>query len=180
MVRADQKIGMAFAIAATITLVGCAATNDPTTQQTLVQSKGVTQFLRNEVASRVPTAALLNVEETEDKSYGCGTDANSKTRFWQSGIEFNINSGEAANVQAIATKLIKSFEGEGWDATTQLGSGSSTSLMQNKSSKQEMTVSVTEDDNSDGLGAMIGVRVAGPCVKTDGPKSEEVTELEGD
>lgn len=179
MVRADRTVVLAIALVAAFTVTGCAAEVDPTAQQTLVQTKGATQLLRNEVASRVPTASLLNVEETEDKSYGCGTDLNSSTRFWQSGIEFNVNSGEAANVQAIATDLIESFAGEGWDATTQQGSGSSTSLMQNKASKQEMTVSVTEDEDGDGLGAMIGVRVAGPCVKTAGPDSDEVKKLEG-
>ena len=51
--------------------------------------------------------------------------------------------------------------------------------MQNTSSKQEMTVSVTEDPDGDGLGAMIGVTVSGPCVKTDGPESDEVKKLEG-
>lgn len=178
MVKGDLTTIGALALVAILALSGCAAESDPTAQMTLVQSKGATQLLRNEVASRVPGAALLNIEETEDKSFGCGTDVDSATRFWMSGIEFNINSGEAKNTQAIATDLIKTFEGEGWDATTQQGSGSSTTLMQNKSSKQEMRVTVTEDPDGDGLGAMIGVAVSGPCVKTDGVDSDEVMKLE--
>ena len=166
-----------LSIALAVTLSGC---GEEASGERLVDTKGPTQILRNDAASRVDKSLLLSADRKTDLSEGCGLadkDPKGLMRYWHSGINLNLDTSSAESAQSEGAKLVASYVDEGWEATTQAGSGSTTTILENKASAQEIRVTVT-DGAGGGLGAAITVDVYGPCVETAGPASDEVRNLE--
>jgi len=179
MVKGDRTIATltALAFAVIVTLTGCSGDDGDT--QRLVDTKGPTQLLRNDAASRVDESLLLSADKKTDVSEACGLDdPDGLLRYWHSGITLNLDTSSSASAQEEGAKLVKSFVDQDWEESTQTGTGSSTSILENKASQQQIRVTVTFDDDSDGLGASVQIDVYGPCVKTGGPDSDEVQQLE--
>ena len=181
MVNGDHTIRatlVVLSIALAMTLSGC---GEEASGERLVDTKGPTQILRNDAASRVDSSLLLSADRKTDLSEGCGLadkDPKGLLRYWHSGINLNLDTSSADSAETEGEKLVASYVKDGWEATTQSGSGSSTSILENKESEQEIRVTVTTGGGG-GLGAAITVDVYGPCVETGGPDSEEVRNLEG-
>lgn len=176
-VRADRTaVARLVIITLAITLAGCSSTD---TGATLADTKGPTQLLRNDAASRVPAEAVLAVGTKSDESLGCALedDPDGLLRKWHSGIVLEIGSGSAADIGTISADLSASYTAEGWDEFLSEGDGSSTRTLQKKGSGAELRIETTEDADGDGLGAAIAIDVYGQCVKTAGPDSDEVTKL---
>jgi hypothetical protein len=180
MVKGDRTIATfaAIALALVVTLTGCSSDDGDT--QRLVDTKGPTQLLRNEAASRIDESLLISADKKTDVSEGCGlNDPDELKRYWHSGITLNLDTSSSASAQEQGEALVKSFVDQDWEESTQTGSGSSTSILENKASQQQIRVTVTYDGDNDGLGASVQIDVYGPCVTTGGPDSEEVQQLEG-
>ncbi|MGV8886411.1 MAG: hypothetical protein ACOH1T_12610 [Microbacteriaceae bacterium] len=166
----------ALGLALAVTLTGCGASDD--SSQRLVDTKGPTQLLRNEAASRVDESLLLSVDKKTDISEGCGlNDPDELKRYWHSGINLNLDTSSAAGAEDTGEKLVASFVEQGWDVSTQSGSEGSTSILDNKDSQQQIRVTVVRDGDGDGVGAAVQIDVYGPCVVTGGPTSDEVKNL---
>ena len=167
---------LVIGIALVATLAGCTSTESG---PTLADTKGPTQLLRNDAASRIPAEAVLTVGTKGDESLGCSLedDPDGLFRKWHSSIVMEINSGSAADIDTISADLSAGYTAEGWDEFLSEGSGSSTRTLQKKGSGAELRIETTEDADGDGLGATIAIDVFGQCVKTAGPDSDEVTKL---
>ncbi|TBN55479.1 hypothetical protein EYE40_14855 [Glaciihabitans arcticus] len=181
MVKGDRIFRaslVVLSIALAATLSGCG--EDTASGERIVDTKGPTQILRNDAASRVDESMLLSADRKTDISESCGLEAKDPDglmRYWHSGINLNLDTSSAESAQSEGEKLVASYVSEDWEATTQSGSDGSTTILENKASEQEIRVTVT-NGGSGGLGAMITVDVYGPCVETGGPDSEEIKNLE--
>lgn len=175
MVTADRR-ALALTIALAATLSACSSTETGTS---LADTKGPTQLLRNDVASRVPGEALLTVGEKGDEPVACALEDDPDKLFqkWRSSMVLEINSSFAATVSDLSSELSASYTSEGWDEFLSEGSGSSTRTLKKDGSRSQLVIETTEDTDGDGLGATIAIDVTGQCVKTAGPDSDEVTRL---
>lgn len=179
MVTVDQlrkTAALAIALALVTTLSACAEEGGAIT---LADTKAPTQLLRNDAAGRVPTEAVLTVGEKGDGSEGCALDddPDELMRKWHSSIILEINSSSAPEVDGISADLSKTYIDEGWDEFLSQGTDSSTRTLKRSGSRSQLRITTTEDADGDGLGATIAIDVFGQCVKTEGPNSDEVTQL---
>jgi len=198
MVGGDRKfIGalIAFAVISVSALTGCAG-EQPVAANiegefpdvSLAETKSPVQFLRNDAASRIPTAVIDNVEGTVDESVACldeAEDPDGMIRSWRSSALVTIVSGSAWRVEAIVDNLIQSFTDQSWAARS-LGETVEfrSSLLTSKTSMAEIQVigerpaaDVAEGEDT-GKQVTVEIQVQGPCVRTDGSGSEEVLKLE--
>ena len=198
MVRGDHKIFgalIAIAIFSATALTGCAGEQAAAKtiegefpDVSLAETKSPVQFLRNDAASRIPTAVIDNVEGTVDESVACldeAEDPDGMIRSWRSSALVTIVSGSAWRVEAIVDNLIQSFTDQSWAARS-LGETVEfrSSLLTSKTSMAEIQVigerpaaDVAEGEDT-GKQVTVEIQVQGPCVRTDGSGSEEVLKLE--
>ena len=198
MVRGDRKILgalIAIAILSAPALTGCAGEQAAADiiegdypEVTLAETKSPVQFLRNDAASRIPTAVIDSVEGTVDESVACldeSEDPDGLIRSWHSSALVTIVSGSAWRVEAIVDNLIQSFTDQEWAARS-LGETAEfrSSMLTSKTSMAEIQVigerpdpNATEGDESAGQ-VTVEIEVHGPCVRTEGSGSEEVLKLE--
>ena len=197
MVGGDHKVAGAFvalALFSVIALSGCA--NDAVASVegdfpdvTLAATKSPVQLLRNDAASRIPTAVIDNVEEAIDESVACfdkDKDPGGLIRSWHSSAMVTVVSGSAWRVESIVDNLIASFTEQEWTARS-LGETADfrSSLLTSKGSMAEIQVigerpdpDQTKDSTVEAVKQVtVEIQVHGPCVRTEGPKSEEVTKL---
>lgn len=177
MVTVDRRaLALTFAVVLVATLSACSSTDGAVS---LADTKGPTQLLRNDAASRVPSDALLTVGTKGDEPLGCALedDPDQLMQKWHSSIVLEINSGAASTVGAVSDALSASYTDEGWDEFLSEGSGSSTRTLEKNGSRSQLIIETTEDTDGDGLGASIAIQVFGECVKTGGPDSAEVKQL---
>jgi hypothetical protein len=164
-----------------LALAGCAspaASSSPLDdlgELTLVESKAPTQFLRNEAAARVPTVVVQDVAETTDASIPCldaDVDPEGLARQWQSTAVFLVTNSQAARVVTVTDRVAATFADQGWVAETVDGA---TVL---SSTTSPVVIEFAAVTKATGEHAEIRITTTGPCVRTDGPQSDEVVGLE--
>jgi hypothetical protein len=152
----------------------------------LKETKAPAQLLRNEAAGRIPTAVIATIEETLDESVGCVNDKldpDGLIRSWHSSAIVTMEPGSAWRVESVVDKLIASFVDQDWTAVS-LGQTDDfrSSLLTSKKGATEIQIigrrAEEAKDVEDADDVTIEVQVHGPCVRTAGPKSDEVLELE--
>jgi len=200
MVRGDRTtLGAlsAILIISSIALTGCGQDAAPADVPgdfpdiSLTASKAPVQLLRNEAAGRIPTAVIANIEETLDESVACldeAQDPDGLIRSWHSSAVVTMEAASAWRVETVVDKLVQSFVDQDWLARS-LGQTADfrSSLLTSKTSAAEIQIigqrpdkdqtSTSTVENVDEV--TVEVQVHGPCVRTDGPESEEVLKLEG-
>jgi type IV pilus biogenesis protein CpaD/CtpE len=183
MVGGDHKwvARVAIAVISVAVLAGCSTTPDAGDNTlTLAKTKSPVQFLRNETASRVPTAIIQDVGASEDVSVACKTkeaDPDGIVRRWKSSVLMNIETGSSWRTSAVADELIASYEAEGWTAARGPATNVSVTILESDRSTAAIEIQTTLPAE-DKTGASLRVTTTGPCVDTDGADSSEVRKLE--
>ena len=98
-----------LSIALAVTLSGC---GEEASGERLVDTKGPTQILRNDAASRVDKSLLLSADRKTDLSEGCGLadkDPKGLMRYWHSGINLNLDTSSADSAETEGEKLVASY-----------------------------------------------------------------------
>lgn len=199
MVKADHRtrlIGLATAALALIMLSAC-STPQPSSvpgdypDVSLAETKSPAQLLRNEAANRLPAAAIDQIIESEDASVACLSekdDPQGLIRSWHSTADVLIVDDGSTSAQDLVNDLAASFEAQGWTSRSLGGNASVTSkLLDSETSLADIQVSgynVNDTMASTGLEqkveqTTVQIQVHGPCVRTAGAESDEVTVLEG-
>jgi|GEM_PF-1740759 hypothetical protein len=198
MVRGDRTfiaslIALGF-IATTLTgCAGDAAGSVPGTYPdlSLAASKSPVQLLRNDAASRIPTATIDSVEDSEDTSVAClseDVDPAGLVRSWQSSARVTIEDASTWRIDSIVADLATSFSEQGWTVRSLGGSANVKSqLISSEKSMAEITVSaLIPDSDQTSISTeenverpTVQISVHGPCVLTDGADSDEVKKVEG-
>jgi len=166
-------------------LAGCAAptssSNAPDGDYpdvSLTESKSNVQLLRNSAKSRIATEVIESSADT-DTSVAClstAEDPDGTIRQWLSTTEVNLVRWHAWRVDDVADILIDTFADQSWNIAEIAGEhAEAATLLTNGNGLAEIQVEAvgTDDDSA----ATIFVTVSGPCVKTDGADSDEVTDL---
>ena len=196
MVKEDFTPRIAGLVLAVVAIGGLSACASPTgavpgdyADVSLTDTKSPAQLLRNEAANRIPEEAIDEIIESEDVSVPClseSDDPQGTIRSWHSTADVLIVDGN--DVKQLAKDLAASFEDQGWTSRNLGGNVNVVSkLLESDTSLATIQVSGFEpnaDQGSTGLEdpvdqLTVQVQVHGPCVRTDGPDSEEVKGLEG-
>lgn len=157
---------------------------------TLAESKSPAQLLRNEAASRIPAIYVDEVIEAQDTSVACLSEADDPdgvVRSWHSTVNVLMVDDGRADVKAIVKEFVASFVDQGWTARDLGGNAYTTAkLLESETSLADIQVtgfipnpnqaSTALEENVDQL--TVRVEVHGPCVRTAGSTSDEVTALE--
>ncbi|TBN57275.1 hypothetical protein EYE40_07615 [Glaciihabitans arcticus] len=134
---------------------------------TLAETKSPAQLLRNTVADNIPQDMVESIGATVDKSRGCGY--NDSVRQWLSSVTMSVQQ----DALIASDTLVKELGKQGWTAK-KLESSSSLGEWTLKADMVSSALKITTTSEHD-----IEIAVAGPCVKTAGPESDEVKALEG-
>jgi hypothetical protein len=192
----DQRRHLALALVgiAVVGLAGCAAPDTIPGDYpdiALADTKSPTQLLRNEATDRLPAEVIDQITESEDTSVACLSetdDPKGLIRSWHSTADVTIVNDGTADVDALVDDLVASFVDQGWTARALGGNASVTSmLLESDSSLADMQISGLVPNPDQASTALeqtvtqltVQIQVHGPCVRTDGPKSDEVLDLEG-
>jgi len=155
---------------------------------TLAETKSPAQLLRNEAAARLPEELVDKIIESEDASVAClseDEDPEGTIRSWHSTVDVLI-LGENA-VPPLVKELVASFEEQGWKSRDLGGNVSAVKkLLENEGSLADMQVSgFTPDDGATSVSLeevveqrTVQIEVHGPCVRTAGGTSKEVTSVQ--
>lgn len=199
MVTADHRtrlIGLATAALALTMLSACSTPQTGSVpgdypDVSLAETKSPAQLLRNEAANRLPAAVIDQIIESEDTSVACLSekdDPQGLIRSWHSTADVLIVDDGVTSAQDLVNDLAASFEAQGWTSRSLGGNASSTSkLLDSDTSLADIQVSgynVNDTMASTGLEQKVEqmtvqIQVHGPCVRTAGTESDEVTVLEG-
>ena len=133
----------------------------------LAKTKSPAQLLRNTVADNIPQDMVASVGETVDKSRGCGY--NDAVRQWLSSVTMSVKQ----DALIASDTLVKELGKQGWTAKS-IESSSSLGEWNLKADMVSSALKITTLSEQE-----IEISVAGPCVKTAGPESDEVKALEG-
>ena len=191
--RARNYLTAVMVVGAATGLVGCAA---PATipgdypDIALADTKSPAQLLRNEATGRLPAGVVDEILESEDKSVACLSEADDPgglIRSWHSTADVTIVDDGTVDVSMLVNDLVASFVDQGWTVRTLGGNASTTSkLLESDSSLADMQISGLVPNPDQASTALeqsvtqltVQIQVHGPCVRTDGPKSDEVISLE--
>ena len=178
-VGAGHGLGLAIAAALVAALVptllaGCGGSD--VDASALANTKAPAQLLRNSVASRVPKADVQKLGSSEDVSVACGD--NGIMRSWQSSQLLLIQPEQSYKIRQLLLDLTGVLAVDGWKAVETAPSTNvhAATLTSAKTSSQILIMATGA--NTQGNGASVNIVVTGPCVKTDGPDSDEVKHLE--
>ncbi len=176
MLRTRTLIAAALvAVLVPTLLAGCGGSD--VDASALANTKAPAQLLRNSVASRVPKTDVQKLGEADDLSVGCGD--NGVMRSWRSSQLMFIQPVQAYKIRQLLLDLTGVLAVEGWKSVEDTPSGN---IHEAKltSTKTSSTILLTATGAADdqGNGASMEIVVTGPCVKTDGPNSDEVKHLE--
>lgn len=154
----------------------------------LAETKSPAQLLRNEAAARLPAEVIDQIVEAEDASVACLSatdDPDGLVRSWHSTV--NVTIVGDAEVATLVTDLAASFADQGW-SVRDLGGNASVSqkLLESDGSLADIQVSgLTPDTGATSVSLeevvdqpTVKIAVHGPCVRTGGEKSDEVTALD--
>jgi len=174
--------GVAIAAISILMLAGCAPSSGGSASSiTLAQTKSPTQLLRNETASRVPTAIIAEVAGSEDTSIACKTeksDPKGIMRSWKSSVLINVEKGSAWRTKAVVDEMSASLVADGWESSKGFDSEVQLTLLTSKQSSVGIELGATQPAEDSDKGATIRVTTTGPCVTTGGAESDEVRMLE--
>ncbi len=180
-IRRLSGIAVSAAFVASLLLTSCATEqedqNDAFPDLTLAETKSPVQLLRNETASRIPAKLIADVEQTEDVSFACVTPENDPKgliRSWRSRVRVELVP--TASATDMLKDLVASYVAQGWKEGTY---GSATIIdLTRDDSLTTIHLSTKKADADAGVGPVVQLQVAGPCVKTAGGESDEVKLLE--
>jgi len=195
MVKDDLTRTLVGITLGALTILGLAACASPSAtvagdypDVTLAKTKSPAQLLRNEAAARLPADVIDEIIESQDASVAClseDEDPEGTIRSWHSTVDVLI-LGEA-EVAPLVKDLVASFEEQGWTGRD-LGGNASTvkKLLESDGSLADMQISgFTPDENATSVSLeesvdqrTVQIEVHGPCVRTAGATSEEVTSLQ--
>lgn len=163
----------------TVALTGCAtdsASNDGSA--TLLDTKLAAQLLRNSISGQLSPESTAEVTQVEDASEACEADDGGLMRMWRSTALTELTAEPGAKVKAIVETMSGGLVAKGWTSTAdQKNVSKFTVELENPNSTGLIRITSTEDIEGDTTGATIFVEVTGPCVKTDGPGSDELKKL---
>ena len=155
---------------------------------TLAETKSPAQLLRNEAAARLPAEVIDQIIEAEDASVAClseSDDPSGVVRSWHSTVDVTITGD--ADVATLVADLVASFAEQGW-AVRDLGGNATVSqkLLESDGTLADIQVSgLTPDTGATSVSLeevveqpTVKIAVHGPCVRTGGTESTEVTALE--
>ncbi|TBN57762.1 hypothetical protein EYE40_10385 [Glaciihabitans arcticus] len=181
--RTRAFAGVAIAAISILMLAGCAESSGGSGSSiTLAQTKSPTQLLRNETASRVPTAVIAEVASSEDTSIRCKTekaDPKGLMRSWKSTVTINVESGSAWRTKAVVDEMAASLVTDGWEASKGFDSAVQVTLLTSEQSAVGIELGANQPEEGSDKGATIYVSTTGPCVATAGEDSTEIRDLEG-
>ena len=172
-IRTTTKI--AAALVSLALLAGCAA-GPSDAGLTLVETKSPVQLLRNDATNRVDQALVASVRKETDQSFPCFNEEENPgglIRQWKSSAEIVLVAD--TDRQATASALVDSFVDQGWEAA-EVSDDSSFGLTTLSSKASVATIEVSSADMS--AVAIVRITATGPCVKTGGPDSDEVKNLQ--
>lgn len=193
---ASRITGLALATLALTSLSACAGPSATSSvpgtypDVSLVDTKTHAQLLRNEAANRIPEEVIDQIIETEDATVACLSehdDPDGLIRSWHSTADVLIKDDGTVLVADLVKDLAASFEEQGWTSRSLGGNTNVTSrLLESETSLADIQVAGFEpnpDLPSTGLEetveqVTVQIQVHGPCVRTNGPESDEVTALE--
>lgn len=185
---------MGIAVFAASALVGCSSAAGPSDYKypdlSLAQTKGPVQLLRNETASRIPPAVVDKLQDSSDLSAAClseADDSNGDVRQWLSSATATFKKASQWRLKKVTKDLIASLVDQGWTARDVGGSpnvhrtllskkGSAAEIQVSSKSPAKAAASTSKDEVVTDY--RIEIETHGPCVMTDGAKSDEVTKLE--
>ena len=189
MVTVDLTMRSAAAAILLLTvgvLAGCSspapAANETSADEypdlSLAESKSNAQLLRNSAESRISEEAIAERIES-DTSVACldtAEDPEGAIRRWLSSTEVSLVRWHAWRVDDVAEILIDTFVDQSWNSIEIAGEHSDEArlLTSGKGLAEIQVEAVGTDDDS---AATLYVTVSGPCVRTDGADSDEVTAL---
>ncbi len=198
MVNVDHRsriTGLATALLALTILSACSSPQANSVpgdypDVSLAETKSPAQLLRNEAANRLPAEVIDQIIESEDVSVACLSekdDPDGLIRSWHSTADVLISDDGAADAQTLVNDLSASFEEQGWTARSLGGNASVTSkLLESETSLADIQIAgynINDTLPSTGLEqkveqTTVQIQVHGPCVRTAGADSDEVTSLE--
>ena len=177
--RTRSRVLTACAVGIALLLSGCAGTGDSGAsngEPRLVDTKSPVQLLRNDATDRVDAADIASIRKEVDQSEPCYTEEKNPgglIRQWKSSVELVLADG--TDRVAIMDKLVTSFTEQDW--TSEELSNTADLWDVNLSSDSSLaTIEISSSELS--VVSIIRVVSTGPCVKTDGPDSDEVKSLE--
>ena len=153
-------------------LAGCGsgAAEGPTLS--LADTKSTAQLLRNSAVERIGNGLRSEVSYSFGDSSSCAAedeDPDGLMREWHSSTTAGVKPEYLGQVESIIDSVAAAFESEGWKSEEIMDGV----RLVNPSSPTTLELSVAP--NAGG----VFIDAVGPCVKTDGPTSTEVTSLEG-
>ncbi len=198
MVNGDHRTritGLATAVLA-LTLLSACSTPQPNSvpgdypDVSLAETKSPAQLLRNEAANRLPAEVIDQIIESEDVSVACLSekdDPQGLIRSWHSTADVLIIDDGVVDTSSLVNDLSASFEEQGWTARSLGGNASVTSkLLESDTSLADIQIAgynINDTMASTGLEqkveqTTVQIQVHGPCVRTAGADSDEVTGLQ--
>jgi hypothetical protein len=156
----------------------------------LAETKSPAQLLRNEAANRLPARVIDQIIESQDVSVTClseNDDPQGLIRSWHSTADVLIVDDGLTDVQALVNDLTASFEEQGWTARSLGGNSNVTSkLLESETSLADIQIAGYRPNDtlpSTGLEqkveqTTVQIQVHGPCVRSAGTDSDEVTALQ--
>jgi hypothetical protein len=198
MVNGDHRTTIVRLATAVLTLSLLGACSTPQANSvpgdypdvSLAETKSPAQLLRNEAAGRLPDGVIDEIIESEDVSVACLSerdDPDGLIRSWHSTADVLVIDDGVINVQTLVNELSASFEEQGWTARSLGGNASVTSkLLESDTSLADIQIAgynVNDTLPSTGLEqkveqTTVRIQVHGPCVRTAGAESDEVTSLQ--
>lgn len=173
-----RVLGIAVALlAVSIGVSGCAGeTSDGSV--TLLDTKLAVQLLRNTVSGQVSSASTEDVSQVDDASEACDDDTEGLMRMWRSTALTELTAERSENVKAMVQTIAGGLTAKGWTSDAEQKNDSKyTVRLENPNAIGVIRITSTEDVEGDTTGGTIFVEVTGPCVKTDGPGSDELKQL---
>jgi len=194
MVNGDHLIRAAVVMLALTLLSGCGSPAPTVPGEypdvSLAETKSPAQLLRNEAANRLPSEVIDQIIESEDASVACLSekdDPQGIVRSWHSTADVLIIDDGVTDVQTLVNDLTGSFEDQGWITRTLGGNASVTSkLLESETSLADIQIAGYKPNDTmptTGLETKVEqttvqIQVHGPCVRTAGTDSDEVTSLQ--
>jgi hypothetical protein len=191
MMKSKVAMALLTTIAMTTALSSCSTVNEVPGDYldvTLAQSKSATQLLRNVTTERVPAEVIDNIGMSADDSVACleeGVDPTGTVRSWRSLVQVALTETKTDQLEAIVTSLVATFEEQGWSASALGGTSRGGKLLFSDEVAQSIQILGLAPDESrpdvwDGAAiprASVLIVIVGPCVRTAGADSDEVTRL---
>lgn len=170
-----------LAVLAASTIAGCGSSGIDVAQYgdfTLLETKGIVQVMRNDVAGSIPALVVVGTRDSTDLSIACFPDSNDPdglVRAWQSTVQIDIVETAAGGVWGVFDRLVTSYQNKGWKVeNVDVADTSQAVRLTSGSIAAEIQLSIPEDKSP-----VIGLVATGPCTATAGADSDEVKLLEG-